>query len=128
MRPLRSQAGMSLVEVVVATAIIAVALAPLISVFLTSQKSVEGAAKRVEAMALARSAMDEVLHEDYHSLTIGTYYSGPHSLNADYTLQVTVGSATTYMKSITVVVGWTEKGQAKTVTLVSTVSQRTAAP
>ena len=125
MRRFRSQAGWSLVEVIMATAIIAVALAPLLNVFLTSQKGVQGASSRVEAMALARSAMDEVLREDYHTMALGTRPWTPHYLDAGYEVQVTIEAATTYMTRTVVEIRKTGKTDI-VVTLYSTVIQRSA--
>ncbi len=124
MRRFRDQSGMSLVEVLVATAILAVALAPLLAAFMTSQKNVQGAATKVEAMALARSTMDEYLQQSYASLASTADWT-THSLNSEYQYNVTVEEAPGgYMKKIVVEVRWPESDGYRSVTLFSSVARR----
>lgn len=65
MECIRKQLGVSLVELLVALAILAIALVPLLSVFLHALKTTEHSNKRTIAINLARDMLEEIRSKEF---------------------------------------------------------------
>ncbi|MFZ5816327.1 MAG: type IV pilus modification PilV family protein [Bacillota bacterium] len=132
MERLKRQEGLTLAEVLVAVAIIAIALSPMMGVLASSRKSLEGASRRAEAAAVARSVMDTVMAKDFTTIVsqAETEYTDPvnlYEIPYKYTVTVTnrnLSDGSPYIKDIVVTVTWTEKGESHSVTIYSAVTMR----
>jgi prepilin-type N-terminal cleavage/methylation domain-containing protein len=78
MQRIRQQHGVSLVELLVAMAILATALMPILGIFVQALKTTESSTKRTIAMNLAREMLDEILSKQFVDpqvdLTGSSYY------------------------------------------------------
>lgn len=119
----KNQLGLSLVEVLIAMALLVLACTPLLSLFVTSRKNVEDTTVRTEALALARATMDEMVARAAWA-TIRTEGPHPHPLDATFTATVIVTPRSEYFKDVLVQVAWTETGGGRNLTLYSAVHRR----
>lgn len=120
-----TQAGLSLVEVIVAVAIIAIALAPLVGMFASSRKSLEASSRRTEVAALARQCMDEALDQPFDSIATIMHYGFDPAGEYDCEVVVTTSAdSADYFKTVKVALLWTERGEERRVELVSGISKR----
>jgi type II secretory pathway pseudopilin PulG len=119
--PAGRQAGLTLVEVVIAAALLILSLAAFTTSFVQSRRSAAIADNRLEAIHVARQQMETICSSNYTALSVGTcvFSSGV------YTGSYTVSSNTTArVKDIVVTINWVNPlGKAtSTVSLASSVS------
>lgn len=126
MKDRSGQAGLSLVEVLVAAMILAIALTPALGLLVTSRRSLELARRQSEALALARASMDSVV-ATANWAEIADEGPSPHPLDPAYTVQVRVRERAPYLKEVAVQVTWAAGGGTAMVTITSAVYRRDGA-
>ena len=98
----RTRSGLTLIETVVATALLVLGLASFLSALATIRRVSVAADRRMEAMHRAREVLEAVVTQPYGSSALNL---GKHSLSdASYVVSLMSGFATT--KSIVVTVPW----------------------
>ncbi|MFQ5847580.1 MAG: prepilin-type N-terminal cleavage/methylation domain-containing protein [Candidatus Methylomirabilales bacterium] len=115
---MRNARGFSLVEVLVASAILAVVLLAIASLFSTAYSNVGYGGRRTKAVALARQKMEELRDGSFPPSTTGS----PETLESIYTRSwaVTVTGAPSQVATVTVTVSWPDAAQGtKQATLTS---------
>lgn len=115
-------------EVVIAVALLALALTPLLGLFVSSRESAEEATRRGRASLLARSTMDQIIAQAPWS-SILTTAPAPHPLDSDFTVAVTVtADRSDWLKDVTVRISWTDGGEGRYLDLYSAVYDREGGP
>jgi len=110
----RSKAGMTLIEVLVATVLLIMGLATFLASFSSVQRVSVTTDHRMKAMYRARGILESVMSQPYDSPALHT---GSHTLSdASYTVSSASGFVTT--KDITVTVPWTNPNGNTTFNLV----------
>ncbi|MCL4424975.1 MAG: prepilin-type N-terminal cleavage/methylation domain-containing protein [Firmicutes bacterium] len=89
----RGSAGYSLVEVLVAMAILSLALLPLFSAFLVGARNIYSTGPYVEANSLLRQAVEEIKATPFQVLTAGDYTHDNYA-GSSFTLKYTVSDVT----------------------------------
>jgi prepilin-type N-terminal cleavage/methylation domain-containing protein len=69
LRILKTEKGMTFVEIMLAVAILAIIAVPLLSTVIASVRNNATAKEKTEAIALAEMAMDEIKAQSVHALT-----------------------------------------------------------
>lgn len=119
----RNQRGLSLVEVIVSTALLVLAITPLLSLFVTSRLNVEDSTHRAEALAAARAITDEVVARPAWA-DIKPDGPTPYTPDPQFTYTVTVAEPRTYLKNVTVKLEWQEASQTRSLELSTAVYKR----
>ncbi|MBA4392327.1 MAG: hypothetical protein C0407_02125 [Desulfobacca sp.] len=130
-RIIRNKKGFSLVEFMIAIAILAVGLLALVGLQSTSIKGNAKSKNLNSAISLAEKKMEELKNTTFTSLTNGTTNDPNNpltssdgtggSFNRSWTIQTYLVS--TYMKQITVTMTWTEGGTTQTTTIDTVVAR-----
>lgn len=115
---IRNQRGVTLIELMVVIAFVAVAILALSSVQTQSYRDVNNTGRRTRALELASSQMEVARAAGY---TLATSASGTSGVFAWSTV---VDSADVDMKRVTVSVTWAERGLPTSVRLVNLISSR----
>lgn len=118
---MRNAKGVSVVEVLIAASILAVALVAIGSLFSTAYLNVGYGGRRTVALALANQKMEELRDGIFPPSTAGS----PEAINGIYTRSwtVTVSGAPSQVARTTVTVSWPEAaGGTKELTLTSMVA------
>lgn len=127
MSRVNDESGLTLVEVVVAVALLAVVLTPMLRGFVVAGQSVPESARRARALALARSTLDEVTARPLWTDIAGSA-PAPHPLDAAFSVSTTVTERLPYLKDVVVTVKWQEAGGVRKVDLFTAVSRRGLGP
>ncbi len=103
---MRKAEGFSLVEVLIAAAILAVVLLALASMFPTAYRNVDQGGEQTTAATLAQQRMEWLRNQSYVSLATGTTSETPIPGYAGYTRTTTIVDdiPTTGVKQVTVTV------------------------
>ncbi len=115
---MRNAKGFSVVEVLIAASILAVALLGITSLFSTAYSNVGYAGRRTAAVALANQKIEELRDGIFPPSTAGS----PETINGLYTRSwtVTVTGAPSQVATTTVTVSWSDAaGGTKQMTLTS---------
>ena len=107
--PRSARAGMTLIEVVIGSALLALSFAAVLSVLSFSWRSATLAANRLESMNMARRAIETLRDQTYDAslLSVGAEKRPIPGLAADEGYY-SVSEAGGTVKTITVVIEWTE--------------------
>lgn len=105
---MRNAKGFSLVEVLIAAAILAVVLLAIASLFSTAYSNVGYGGRRTKAVALARQKMEELRDGIFPPSTVGS----PETVEGVYTRSWTVAvtGAPSQVATVTVAVSWPDAG------------------
>ncbi len=127
----KNKKGFSLVEFMIAIAVLAIGLLALVGLQSTAIKGNASAKNLTSAVLLAEKKMEEFKNTAFNSVTIGTTNDPNNPLtssdgsggffNRSWAIQTYLGS--TYMKQITVTITWAVGGRSYT-TAVDTVISR----
>lgn len=127
----KNKNGFSLVEFMIAIAILAIGLLALVGLQSTAIKGNFSAKNLTTAVLLAEKKMEEFKNTSFASLTNGTFNDANNSLtgtgtsgglfNRSWTIQTYSGS--TYMKQITVTITWTVGGRNYSTALDTVISR-----
>ncbi len=133
MQSLRSQRGVSLIEIMVAGAVIALIMTALIGSYLTGQESTATAGARERAVLLADEGIEAVRSirdGGWSNLTDGSYgvvlsggvwaLSGTSDVTGEFTRSVTISTIDATSKEITSEVTWQQNGQRSGVVTLET--------
>ena len=128
---LKNKRGFTLVEFLIATAILSIGLLALINLQLMAIRGNHDSKEMTRAVLLAEKKMEELKNTAYSSLTIGTAQDTNNPMNGlgqsggifnrSWTIQNYAGS--NFMKEITVNVSWILKGQSHNATYQTVVSK-----
>jgi prepilin-type N-terminal cleavage/methylation domain-containing protein len=114
----RSQRGVTLIELMVVIAFVAVAILALSSVQTQSYRDVDNTGRRTRALELASSQMEVVRAAGY---TLAASNAGT---SGNFAWSTAVTQADVDLKQVTVTVTWTERGLPTSVRLVNLISSR----
>jgi Tfp pilus assembly protein PilV len=117
-RNARNERGVTLIELMVVIAFVAVAILALSSVQTQSYRDVDNTGRRTRALELATSQMEVARAGGYTLAASGAGNSGV------FAWSTVVAQAGTDLKQVTVTVTWTEHGLPATVRLVNLISNR----
>lgn len=113
--------GITLVEVLVASALLIIALSPLVGLFAASRQSDAQTSRQITALALARSKMDAIVSRDWDTIPTGREVL----TEPPFTVTVRVSDRRLpYLKDVWVEVSWTHAGDEHSVALYPAVSRR----
>lgn len=114
------QAGLTLLEVLVATVLLGLVLVAVFGLFTTGTRMEGAAVRHMEALRLAETKLEEYKAKDY----VQVVATGPETVviqDIDGEREVTVATGViatgVETKTVTVTVSWPEHGQTETVTL-----------
>lgn len=128
-----NQAGFSLVEVILSSAVFVLLVTALVGAYLYGQEATALAGNRARAVMFAEEGLEAVRNirdPAFANLTNGTYglattsnqwnFSGSSDVNGMFTRQVTIGTVTANEKQMSSSVSWTQNAQrAGSVTLTT---------
>ncbi len=105
---MRNAKGFSVVEVLIAAAILAVVLLAIASLFSTAYSNVGYGGRRTKAVALAKQKMEELRDGFFPPSTVGS----PETVEGIYTRSwtVMVTGAPSQVATVTVTVAWPDAG------------------
>ena len=121
-------AGFTIVEVVVATALLLITLSAFVAAFVQSRRSAAIADNRLEAIHIARRQMEIISSSNYDALTVGTRGFSSGIYTGSYTIisnRITNGSTIFNVKDIYVTTKWVNAAGkiTSTVSLASSISE-----
>jgi prepilin-type N-terminal cleavage/methylation domain-containing protein len=129
--PIKNKKGFTLVEFLIAAAILSFGLLALINLQLMAIRGNHDSKEMTRAIFLAEKKMEELKNTPYSSLGIGTQQDTNNPMNGQeqsggifnrsWIIQNYEGS--NFMKQVTVNISWTLKGQSHTVTNSTVVSK-----
>lgn len=115
MRSLRSSDGFTLVEAIVAVAILAICLIPMIGSYITAAATQNEAVHRLQALNVARAEVEELEQAGYAGAASGSHPFPTPAGTTDwplsgYTVDVTVDphAGRSNLKDVTVQVSWSD--------------------
>ncbi len=135
----KSQKGFTLIEILIAIAILGYVILAVIGLFQYTTLSTKASEFSTLATSYAREQMEDIKHRDFDSIPVSTWTAEQSALgqkgNLIFTRQVTVtymdvssgvlitSVSATDLKRIEVRLTWTERGEAREVVLTSLVSR-----
>ena len=106
-----SQKGFSLIELMVAVAILAIAILGIFQAYSTGFMGMADARDRTVATNYAREAMEDIKNMDFDK--IGSTYKSFTNANKEYKIYVTVSTETDNLKEIFTIVEWEDRNGIK---------------
>jgi prepilin-type N-terminal cleavage/methylation domain-containing protein len=118
-------AGMTLIEIVLAIAILGYILSAFAQVFMKNSVSLVQSKSNTVAYNWAADGMEEVRTYYFADISTGTWATETDSLGLDrqFSRVVTVSSLASGLKEVEVEVTWTESGESKEIRIVSYAGQ-----
>ena len=106
---MRSAGGFSLVEVLIAAAVLAVVLLAIASLFSTAYSNVGTAGRRTKAVEFAKQKMEQLQDGSFPPSMVGS----PEALEGIYTRSwvVAVAGAPSQVATVTVTIAWPDANQ-----------------
>lgn len=108
MRKRNVRSGMTLVEVMIATLLVAFGLSTFLAAFTAASRASEAATRRIAAVHTARHVMEDLRSKSYSSLAYGTT-----QISNGIAVTVTAATGFTATKNIELKVDWNSPGQSK---------------
>lgn len=115
---IRDERGFTLIEVVMATSILVVALIPILLMFNTGVKATNKANYHSVALSLAQERVEQLRDSNYNDITSATDAAITIDL-ATFNRTLTVTEPESNLKQIIVTVSWTDLDQSQSVSLTT---------
>ena len=114
-----SQAGFSLVEVLVVFIIVSLAILPLAGVQLSSRRAVDEAQRYGEAVEVAQTQLEKLRVDDFGNVGTDNFVVNRFNVQTDVQPQIDPGTgiASNTIEALRVTVTWVEKGDSMSVDL-----------
>jgi prepilin-type N-terminal cleavage/methylation domain-containing protein len=114
-----SQAGFSLVEVLIVFIIVSLAVLPLAGVQLSSRRAVDEAQRYGEAVEVAQTQLEKLRVDDFGVVGTNNFVVNRFNVQTDVQPQINpnTGIASSTLETLHVTVNWVEKGDSLSVDL-----------
>lgn len=114
-----SQAGFSLVEVLVVFIIVSLAVLPLAGVQLSSRRAVDEAQRYGEAVEVAQTQLEKLRVDDFGNVGTNNFVVNRFNVQTDVQPRIdpNTGIASNTLETLRVTVNWVEKGDSMSVDL-----------